>query len=208
MSELNTAILIENIRSLKERDSLTQKQLADIAGMTQANISKALNPDDKRCFTLEQVYRIATYFRVSLDELTGNKTTSGTSSSPRSVLRYLLELLRSNKAKVIKWTNMEEVFDVEFDWDGPSCDHSHREIEYPAIYFPSYVPFSCEDLGTDEAQALFAEYTQCGNHTGYRDMNEIILKMLPMIELYKNKEIPDEAFQMIVEGYLRQVGDY
>ena len=36
-------------------------------------------------------------------------------------------------------------------------------------------------------------------------MNDIIRKLLPMIELYKKKEIPEEAFQMIVDGYLKQL---
>ena len=36
-------------------------------------------------------------------------------------------------------------------------------------------------------------------------MNDIIKKLLPMIALYKEKEIPEEAFQMIVDGYLSQL---
>ena len=37
--------------------------------------------------------------------------------------------------------------------------------------------------------------------------SEIVKKMLPVIDLYKKKEISDEAFRMIVEGYLNKVRD-
>lgn len=205
MSEMNSDILIENIRMLRERDGLTQKQLADVAGMTQANISKALNPDDKRCFTLEQVYRIATHFRVSIDELTGNKTAERAALSPRSVLRFLVELLRTDNARITMFTREEEVFAVEYEWDGPSLDHSNRDIEYPAVYFPSYYEFDTTGMSFQEEQELYAEFSQCGNATSYCEMNEIIKKLLPMIELYKKEEIPEEAFMMIVEGYLKKL---
>ena len=36
-------------------------------------------------------------------------------------------------------------------------------------------------------------------------MNEILKKLIPIINLYREKEIPDEAFQMILNGYLEQL---
>ena len=54
MSEWNHGLLVENIRELLKNNSMTQQQLADITEMTQANVSKALNPNDKRSFTLER----------------------------------------------------------------------------------------------------------------------------------------------------------
>lgn len=46
MSELNFELLQENIRRLLSENGLTQSALADIAGMTQSNVSKALNPSE------------------------------------------------------------------------------------------------------------------------------------------------------------------
>lgn len=43
MSELNFQLLEENIRMLLVKNNITQQKLAEIAGMTQANVSKALN---------------------------------------------------------------------------------------------------------------------------------------------------------------------
>lgn len=59
MSELNFQLLEENIRMLLVKNNITQQKLAEIAGMTQANVSKALNRNEKKRFTLDQVYRIA-----------------------------------------------------------------------------------------------------------------------------------------------------
>ena len=42
MSELNFQLLEENIRMLLVKNNITQQKLAEIAGMTQANVSKAL----------------------------------------------------------------------------------------------------------------------------------------------------------------------
>ena len=73
MSELNFQLLEENIRMLLVKNNITQQKLAEIAGMTQANVSKALNRNEKKRFTLDQVYRIAQYFEVSIDSLVGNQ---------------------------------------------------------------------------------------------------------------------------------------
>lgn len=204
MSEMNHDILAENVRMLMQRNNLTQQRLAEIAGMTQANISRALNPEDKRCFTLEQVFRISSYFKVSIDELTGNKTAESTSLTPRAVFEILIELLKTNQAKVTKCVEMEEVFDYHFGWEEDSVDHEFREIEYPAIYFPSYVPYNGTDLHPSAAAELFAEFSQVGNATPFHSVNEILHKMLPMLDLYKKREIPEEAFQMIVDGYIKR----
>ena len=59
MSELNFQLLEENIRMLLVKNNITQQKLAEIAGMTQANVSKALNRNEKKRFNIDQVYRIA-----------------------------------------------------------------------------------------------------------------------------------------------------
>lgn len=205
MSELNFELLQENIRALLKKHDLTQNALAEIAGMTQANVSKALNRNESKQFTIDQVFRIAQHFGVSIDELVGNNASEKNSYSPRAVLAYLIDLLRFDRARCFSWENKEEVFLIDYDEYGPACDHTYLDIQYPAIYFPSYFDFEGLDLDSERAQELYSEYSQCGNETSYSDMNDIIKKLLPMIELYKKKEIPEEAFQMIVDGYLSQL---
>lgn len=207
MSELNFDLLQENIRALLKKHDLTQNELATIVGMSQGNLSKALNPEEKKQFTLEQVYRISQHFAVSIDELVGNKAAEKKTFSPRAVLAFLVELLRTDKARVTTWVSEnEEVFDVLYEGHEQSCNHIYLNVEYPAIYFPSYFEFNATlDYDSPEAHELYAEFSQCGNETAFCNMNDIIKKLLPIIELYKKKEIPEEAFQMIVNGYLSQL---
>ncbi|MBR7085285.1 MAG: helix-turn-helix transcriptional regulator, partial [Oscillospiraceae bacterium] len=72
MSELNFDLLEKNIRILIQNQHITQQKLAEITGMTQANVSKALNPHENKHFTLEHIYRISQYFGISIDKLVGN----------------------------------------------------------------------------------------------------------------------------------------
>ena len=72
MPQLNIFILKGNVRRLLELSSMTQQQFADIVGMSQGNVSKALNPENKKCFTIDQIFIISQYFGVSIDQLVGN----------------------------------------------------------------------------------------------------------------------------------------
>lgn len=206
MSEWNHDILVENIRSLLKRKGMTQQQLAEAAGMTQANVSKALNPNDKRNFTLEQVVRISQHFGASIDELVGNKVPTETATSPRSVLAFLSTLLASVKMRATQITEEELVYEqFENEHGYPDCTQVFRPIEYPAFYFPDYQSIgeitSCEQ----EADEMHSVFCWCGNETNFLPMNEILKKFIPIIKLYREKEIPEEAFQMILNGYLDQL---
>ena len=138
MSELNFELLQENIRLLMKNKGITQNELAEIAGMTQPNISKALNPEAPKQFTIDQVYRIAPHFRVSIDELTGNAEAKKASYTPRAILAFVIELLSTDTARVTMSSNTEEIFHTDYNGFSPSCTHTFEEVEYPAIYFPSY----------------------------------------------------------------------
>ena len=63
MPELNFELLQQNIRELIKRNGITQQQLANIAGMTQANVSKALNPGEKNQSTICAVVHHHSYVR-------------------------------------------------------------------------------------------------------------------------------------------------
>lgn len=205
MANLNYKLLKSNIRSLMEKRKVTQAQLAEITKMSQPNISKALNPEDKKNFTVDQLYDIAVYFGVSLDELVGNEVAEMRKTAPRYVLSLLVDLLCSDKARVTPWKRKEEVFILSEGVHGPSADHTYLEVEYPAIYFPSHYDFDGSDYEDEEVQERYSDFCMNGNETPFYEMNHIIKKLLPMIELYKDGEIPEEAFRMIVKGYLNEV---
>ena len=206
MSNWNHDILVENIRSLLKRKGMTQQQLAEIAGMTQANVSKALNPNDKRSFTLEQIVCISQHFGVSIDELVGNKFPIETATSPRSVLAFLSTLLASVKMRATQITEEEFVYEQYRNEHGyPDCRRVNRKVEYPAFYFHNYHCVSDFATCDPEYAEVDAEFCWGGNETRFLPMNEILKKFIPIIKLYREKEIPEEAFQMILNGYLEQL---
>ena len=206
MSEWNHGLLVENIRELLKNNSMTQQQLADITEMTQANVSKALNPNDKRSFTLEQVFRISQHFGISIDELVGNKVPNEAATSPQSVLAFLSTLLADAKLRATTITEEELVYEQYRNEHGyPDCRRINRSIEYPAFYFPNYHRLSEVAFCEPDADEMDAVFCMCGNDTKFVTMNEILKKFIPLIKLYRQKEIPEEAFQMILKGYLEQL---
>ena len=206
MSEWNHGLLVENIRGLLKHNNLTQQQLAEITEMTQANVSKALNPNDKRSFTLEQVVRISQHFGISIDELVGNKVPSEVATSPRAVLAFLSKLLCELKVRATDISAEELVYEQYLNEDNyPDCRRVNRTIKYPAFYFPDYVRPG--DIAADEHEydELDSVYCWCGNESNFLKMNEILKNLIPMIQLYREKQIPEEAFQMILNGYLEKL---
>lgn len=206
MSELNFELLQENIRKLLKSHNLTQNDAAKIAGMSQGNFSKALNPNEKKQFTLEQLYRIAQHFGTSIDELTGNKAAYSALTSPCSVLSFITTLICEKKMKTSFITVDEWVYEPFYNEHGyPDCKPEKKNIKYPAFYFPDF--HDVHDFATNEQEAdeIDLEFLSCGNATKFKQLNEILKKFLPLIKLYNETEIPEEAFKMVLDGYLNQL---
>ena len=206
MSELNFELLQENIRALLKKNDLTQSELAAIVGMSQGNLSKALNPDEKKQFTLEQLYRISQHFGVSIDELVGNTVPSEITTGPRAVLSFIVKLLCEAKLRVRDITEEEYIYEPYLNEHcGMDCRRLTKEIEYPAFYLANYDRVSDFAFDEHEYDELDMEYCWSGNETKFLKVNEILKNLIPMIKLYREKQIPDDAFQMILNGYLEQL---
>lgn len=206
MSNWNHDVLAQNIKQLKEKHGLSQQHLADIAGMTQPNLSKALNPRDSRCFTLEQVVSFSQHFGVSIDELVGNQSPNDTATSPRAIFETLIRLLSTANMRVTTATIEEWVYEPFYDSDGhPDCRPEKKNIEYPAFYLPDY--FSIDDFSSSEPERedTHDEFLICGNKTKHQQLNSILKDLTPIVKMYRNKVIGKEPFQMIVKGYLEQL---
>lgn len=206
MSDLNFELLQENIRELLSKNGLTQSALADIAGMTQSNVSKALNPKESKQFTIDQVYRIAQHFGVSIDALVGNAAASKAETGPRASLAFITKLLCESKLRYTTVNVQEWAYEYDYDLGGyQECRGRQKNVEYPAFYFASYQ--HPEDYArsnvTDED--IHYEFLSAGNDTKFLHLNEVLKKFLPMVKLYRETEIPDEAFQMVLSGYLEQL---
>ena len=101
MPNYDSNILIQNITKLMHDNGITQKGLAEILGMSQPNVSRALSTSDKKCFTLDQVVGIANHFKISIDRLIGNQHSATHDLSPRAIGEYFARLI-SEKGAVRK----------------------------------------------------------------------------------------------------------
>lgn len=206
MSEMNFELLQENIRGLLEKNGLTQNALAEIAGMSQSNVSKALSAKASKQFTLDQVYRISRHFGVSIDELVGNKAPNDAATSPRAIFETLIRLLSTANMRVTTATVEEWVYEPFYDGEGhPDCRPEKKNVEYPAFYLPDY--FSIDDFSSSEPERedTHDEFLICGNSTKHQQLNGILKDLTPIVKMYRNKVIGEEPFQMIVKGYLEQL---
>lgn len=203
MSEMNYDILIGNIRSLLRNRNMTQQQFAEILGMSQANVSKALNPNDKRHFTLEQIYAISQYFGISIDELVGNTTSAELTTKPKSVLTFLVTLLCKGTIRTISINEEETVYKPYLnDHLNMDCEFIDKTVLYHAFYLPDYWRIS--DFTFDEyaGQELHFDYCESGNESDYISVNAALNELLPIIEIYRQGKISENTFKDIFEGYL------
>lgn len=206
MSEMNFELLQENIRGLLEKNGLTQNALAEIAGMSQSNVSKALSPKESKQFTLEQIYRISQHFGISIDELVGNKAAELNETGPRASLEFITKLLCKSKLRHTKVKVKEWIYEYEYTGNGyQECRGKEKEIEYPAFYFASYAHPEDYARSNISDEDVYYEFMSAGNDTRFLHLNEVLEKFLPMVKLYRETEIPDEAFQMVLNGYLEQL---
>jgi len=207
MSELNFELLQENIRNLMKKQEITQAQLAEIAGMTQANVSKALNPKETKQFNLDQLYRISQHFAVSIDELVGNTAVAKAETSPRAAFALITKLLCESKMRYTTVTVPEWVYEYEEDFGYPECRGKQKDIEYPAFYFASYQhpeDYAKSDISDED---LHYEFMSVGNSSRFQLVNELMGRFLPVVKSFRETEFPDEAFQMVLNGYLDQLAD-
>ena len=208
MSNFDSDILIQNIRKLMEDNDITHQQLADILGMSQSNVSKALSESDKKSFTLDQVVGIAKHFRVSIDMLVGNYRAQNRDISPRAVSEYLVRLIEHDDIKIIKHPVEEDIYSVDYDSRSfePNCTHEKKTVNYNAFYFPAYWNIPAEATN-EEASELYAEMTQCGNDTTHYQTNKFLHQFLQIYRLYKQNALEEETYRTVVSDLLGHLRD-
>ena len=211
MSNYNTDILIENINRLVTENGMTQAQLGEILGMSQPNISKALNKNDKKSFTLDQVIGIAKHFHTTVDALIGGSQTSEIRITQRSTAAFLAELIAQHDAKFTTVTKTEETYTPCWDQRDPyaGCNFEKKDIAYPAIYLPSYWEVPKYD-GTDDegVMAVQSEAEQVGNDTRMLPVNEFLFHFKEIFEIYDKGGLTPETYKAVLEDMLNRLRDY
>lgn len=209
MSRFNRDILIQNIEIQLKKNNINKTKLADILGMSQPNVSKALNPNEKKCFTLEQVIAIADYFKVTIDSLVGSPKadTIVSANSSRDVAAFLAQCIENEKATVTNYTVEQTVF-VE-DYDPRELYSNYKQttqnVSYPVLYFSDYWSPSQYAETDEEYSELMQEAFQCGNQTGNVPINNFLRHFLQIHALYKKKELTPETYRTVVQDLLSHV---
>lgn len=213
MQNYDQDILIENINRLLTNKSMTQSKLGEILGMSQPNISKALNKNDKKSFTLDQIIGIAKYFHTTVDALIGGSPTSKIRITQRSTAAFLAELIAQHDAKFVTIKKTEETYTPYWDPEEPyfECKYEEKEISYPAIYLPSYwdVPKSAPTTADEETvMALQSEAEQCGNDTPMLQVNNFLIHFKEIFEIYDSGGLTPETYEAVLDDMLNRLKDY
>lgn len=203
MSNLNTNLLIDNIHELMKKHGIKQIELAKKIGMSQPNLSKALNKNDKKTFTLEQVVDIAACFQVTVDSLLSDakdSTTDG-SHSLKEIGQLLYFLIENNIAKINDFEK-EETFINKKDHNSlydTSSTEEKRKINYPSIYFPDYwYPRGDE----------WDDFNLVGdNHTDLQPLNVFLRSYEELIKARESYSISEETIRTVAESHISGMDD-
>lgn len=207
MRDLNIETMNQNIENLMHQTNTTQAKLAEAIGMSQSNVSRALSNKEGQRFTIEQVFKIAQHFDVSIDFLLGNEKPTARIYSPRNIAKFLSDCISNGYANVIESPIEEEVFEVKYsNYDYPKTLHEKRIIKYPAIYFPNYWDV-WDSLDEDDLHERLSEADQIGNETRNIPINDFIKKFLQIHNVYKKGELAEETYNLVVGDYLSRLKD-
>lgn len=193
MNNFDINILKKNINTLMEKRGTKQKELAKYLEMSQPNVSKALNEDDKKCFTVEQIFRISNYFKVSIDYLVGNRTVF-VAETNREIAEMLVKLIETGAVSFSEIEMEERV--LPSDNERPYIEECNVPVTYHALYFRNYWMPEGDDI--DGSQSLTIQMR--GNATNNSPINKFLDALIKLYDMFKRDELPEEAYRAAVQG--------
>lgn len=199
MLNYNENILNENIRMLMKERNTKQQELADILGMAQSNVSKALNPNDKKCFTLDQVVGIARYYGWSVDRLVGINRNLQENLSQREIASCIVALINGRKALLREITVEEDQYRCDDCYPQEVKLYKNINSRYLAMYIPNYWPCDNEDP-TDISQIY-------GNSTRLCNINEFLEAFQSVRSMYEQGQLSDKNYDNFVNTLLENLSD-
>ncbi len=215
MLKYDRNILIDNIDQLRTNKNINKTQLAEIIGMSQPNLSKALNKKENKNFTIEQLIAIANCLDTSIDSLLVNHSNTSSTEiilTPRTIAHFISELIRNHDAKFASISVKETIYDVDFDPINysPTCKIRDKNVSYPAIYFPSYWVVPSEptpELDFNDINELQSEAYACGNTTRMYPVNIFLTRFKEIFDIYDKKGLSGETYETIIEDMLNRLRD-
>lgn len=198
MGKFSVNTLKRNVNALMKKHGTKQGELAQFLEMSQPNVSKALNTDDKKCFTLEQTFNIADYFNVSIDYLVG-KRASRSAENNREIAELLASLIESGAVTFSEKEITEPVYLPETPYQAAS--YSEEKKEYPALLFREYWTPKRDNPDGDEDFELLSK----GNSTNNDRINYFLKRMKKLYDLYINDDCDGKTYEALVQSYLDDV---
>ena len=210
MSHYHNEILVKNIEKLRDANHMSQHELAEIAGTQQSRISKLLGADDSARFSIEQVYKLAEHFNVSIDYLVTGKEPQPTTSK-RQICEVLVQLFDKYHLKHNTLVRNEELEIPVTVYEGkvelPGTDTEVRRMEYNTLYFPIVWDRNPDrEYTEDELDNLQSDLLFFGN--GLEDnmaINKFLSAYIPIHELHDAGKMPDEAYKFTINSLLENL---
>ena len=104
------SVVGENIKRIRKEKKLSQRQLADLSGISQSAISDIENPAVTKLPNIDTIQKLASALRVSIDELTGavvaSKKEAETDLLRKSILDDYDRMTPAQRAKAREYMDL------------------------------------------------------------------------------------------------------
>lgn len=210
MDSENYEILIKNIEMLMDKHNINQARLIEATGIPQPQMSKGLNRMNKGQFTFEQIWKIADYFKVSIDFLVGRKPDiSETDYLPATtVCRQLMQLVESDMVSCRKIEVEEEVYKERDFYLANDYPYKRDKVKhkYTAFYFSNYKNPDITGLPEPMIDDLQYEFGTRGNFNSTNEkINDFMAYFFKLYDLLKKNDLPREIFDTAISDRLKSM---
>lgn len=210
MNEKNYEMLIENIENLMKEHNIKQSDLIKATKIPQPQMSKGLNRQNKGQFTFEQIWKIADYFKVSIDFLVGRNPDDYVSGSLsiETVCRQLMQLVESDMV-TCREIEVEEYMYTEDPYPQPG-DYPYigdkEKNKYIAFYFSNYFNPDLITSDKETLEDLQIEFSMRGNsNETNKEINKFISCFLRLYDLLKKNDLSRDVFDTAISGILKNL---
>lgn len=204
MQNLNIDILTQRINDLRNKKNITQETLAKEIGMSQPNFNRAINQKNGQRFTLEQVFKIAQYFEVSVDYLLGNNKPSD-KKTEKDICAFFTNLLEQRKLVKVPFSREEEIDTPYTSPTGnPDCSFEKKKISYDAFIFPKHFdPGPLDRFDEERIDDLRSDILYYGNSDeSNKRINSFFAKYFQIYEMFLHAQMSEELFHEITEKFM------
>lgn len=201
IKDFNFKLAKMNLRQAMDENRIIQKDIVELLGANQSDVSKKLNYKSKNYeytfFNVEELFKICSAYGLSIDNITGlNNSTTKQESYDILSFAKAIACMYQHPSSGLKLTDVEiselyynpicdeSFFDME---TGEIFDHNgyvERKKKYTAIYFSVSKPLTKE-----------------GNPTSWR-FDTFLDKLKKYKDLFENHVIEKEDYETLIESAL------